>query len=127
MASVLESSIRKQIAAAFKGRLLTGTLRRDTAASLDAKGDAVPGTPDTYTFEGIRESYTAAYRNQAGIPAEDVQILVLLGSVKPATTPDQGDQIKLSNTAWHQIRTIPEIDPAGATAKCQCYVIEDPT
>ena len=38
----------------------------------------------------------------------------------------QGDQIKLSNTNWHQVREIPEVDPAGATSKCQCYEIEDP-
>ena len=81
--------------------------------------------PDNVGAGQILQGGCARYR-QAGIPAEDVQFLVILGSVSPATQPDQGDQIKLSNTPWHQVRTIPEIDPAGATAKCQCYVIEDP-
>lgn len=127
MVSPLESQIKKQVAAAFRGRLLAGTLRRPGGSTLDARGDVVPGTATTYTFEGIRESYSANYRAEAGIPAQDVQFLVLLGSVKAATTPRQGDQIKLSNTDWHQIREVPEIDPAGATAKCQCYQIADPT
>lgn len=127
MASPLESQIRKQVASALRGKLLTGTIRRVGAAVLDANGDPVPGAASTYTFEGIRESYSAVYRSQAGIPAEDVQFLVLIGSVKPATEPRQGDQIKMSNTAWHQVREIPEVDPAGATAKAQCYEIEDPT
>lgn len=127
MASPLESQIKKQVAAAFRGRLLIGTLRRVSASSQDANGDLVPGAPATYAFEGIRESYSARYRAQAGIPEQDVQFLVLLGSVLPVIIPQQGDQIRLSNTGWHQIREIPEIDPAGATAKCQCYAIEDPT
>lgn len=127
MASPLESQIKKQAASAFRGKLLSGTLRRLAVSSLDSNGDLVPGSATEYRFEGIRDSYSAAYRGLAGIPAEDVQFLVLLGSVSPSATPRQGDQIKLSNTGWHQIRGIPEVDPAGATAKCQCYAIEDPS
>lgn len=127
MASPLEAQIKKQVASAFRGKLLSGTLRRVESSSLDANGDLIPGAPSEYRFEGIRDSYSAFYRGQAGIPAQDVRFLVLLGSVSPATTPMQGDQIKLANTGWHQIREIPEIDPAGATANCQCYVIEDPS
>lgn len=126
MASPLESQIKKQVASAFKGKLLTGTLRRVSAAAVDSYGDPVPAAATTYAFDGVRESYSARYRAQAGIPAEDVQFLVLLGSVKPATAPLQGDQIKLSNTDWHQVREIPEVDPAGATAKLQCFVIASP-
>ena len=125
MASPLESQIKKQVASAFRGKLLSGTLRRETATALDERGDPVV-TAATYSFEGIRESYSEYYRAQAGIPEEDVAILVLLGSTSPAVVPTQGDKIKLSNTGWHQVRGIPEIDPAGATAKCRCYLIEDP-
>ena len=124
MASPLESQIKKQVASAFKGKLLTGTLRRVSAAAVNSRGDPVPAAASTYAFEGIRESYSARYREQAGIPVEDVQFLVLLGSTSPATEPRRGDQIKLSNTPWHQVREIPEVDPAGATAKCQCFVID---
>ena len=124
MASPLESQIKAQVAQAFKGKLLAGTIRRVGATTLDNRGNPVPGAVSTFAFEGIRESYSAVYRAQAGIPAEDVQFLVLLGSTTSA--PRQGDQIKLTNTSWHQVRTIPEVDPAGATAKCQCYAIPDP-
>ena len=127
MASPLESQIKKQVASAFKGKLLTGTLRRVSSTALDAKGDEVPGAVATYAFDGIRDSYSARYREQAGIPAEDVQFLVLLGSgTLSGAQPRQGDHIKLSNTGWHQVREVPEVDPAGATAKCQCYAVPDP-
>lgn len=125
MSALLESQIKKQVAAAFKGKLVAGTIRRTAGATLDSLGNLAGGSVSTYAFEGIRESYSAIYRNQAGIPAEDVKFLVLLGST--TITPEQGDQIKLSNTGWHQIREIPEIDPAGATAACQCYAIPDPS
>ena len=127
MVSPLETQVKKQVASAFRGRLLTGTLRRVASSALDTRGDPVPGAAATFAFEGIRESYSARYREQAGIPVEDVQFLVLLGSVSPAPEPRRGDQIKLSNTPWHQVREIPEVDPAGASAKCQCFEIEDPT
>lgn len=126
MVSPLSSQIKKQVASALRGRLLSGTLRRDVPASLDSYGDPVPGTAAEYSFEGIRETYSARYRAQAGIPAEDVSFLVILGSVVPATTPAQGDHIKLENTDWHCVREVPEMDPAGATAKCQCYAVADP-
>lgn len=126
MASPLEAQIKKQVAAAFRGKLIRGTIRRAGAASLDEFGDPVPGAPETFAFEGTRESYSAAYRVQAGIPAEDVKFLVLLGSVRPAASPRRGDHIRLTNTPWHMIREIPEVDPAGATAACQCYSVPDP-
>lgn len=126
MAFPLEAQIKKQVAAAFRGKLIRGTIRRAGDASLDEFGDPVPGAHETFAFEGIRESYSALYRAQAGIPAEDVKFLVLLGSVRPATVPRQGDHIRFTNTPWHMIREIPEIDPAGATSACRAYAVSDP-
>lgn len=124
MASLLESKIKDQVAAAFKGQLLTGTLRRVVSTSLDSLGDPVPGTATTYSFDGIRESFSAAYAAQAGIPITDVKILVIAGSL--SVNPKKDDQIKIEGQ-WHTVREVLGVDPAGATFELQAYEIEDPT
>ena len=123
MPSPLESTIKAQVASAFRGRLISGTIQRDASSTVNTRGDPVTASTSEFTFEGTRDAYSSFYRAQAGVPDEDVQFLVLLGSVKPVTTPLKGDRIKLSNTSWYEVRRIPEIDPAGATAKCQCFPV----
>lgn len=129
--SLLPSALKQTIAKAFKGRLLTGTLRREAVASVNSHGDPVVGTITSFTFEGIRESFSARYKAQSGIPADDVSILVLQGSLKPATTitmDDQGAFIFMGTpwNKWHKIRVVLEIDPAGATARLQCFEVAAP-
>jgi len=124
MVSLLESEIKKTVAAAFKGVLLTGTLRRVASTSVDSFGDPIPGTATTFPFEGIRESFNAAYARQAGIPVTDIKILVIAGSL--TTNPIKGDQI-LIRGQWHQVRALLGRDPADATHELQCYEITDPT
>jgi len=128
MTSLLVSGLKNKIAAAFKGKLTLGTLRRESFTGLDADGDPTGTTTATYTFEGIRESFTARYKAQAGIPDTDVAILILLGSCKPAVTPTQNDKIYLQApwNAWFQVRKVLEIDPAGASARLQAYEIPAP-
>jgi hypothetical protein len=129
MTSPLEGALKAKIAAAFKGKLTLGSIRRDGTTSVDGVGDEVPGTPSTYTFEGIRESFSTYTKAAAGIPDTDVSILVLLGSVKPVTIARQGDQIYLQApwNKWHQVRRVLEIDPAEASQRLQAYEIPDPT
>lgn len=124
MVSLLESSIRAQVAAAFKGVLLTGTLRRVGSSSVDSFGDPVPGAATTFAFDGIRDSFNAAYAAAAGIPVTDVKVLIIAGSL--ATDPVQGDQVNIRDQ-WHEVRAILERDPANATHVLQCFEIEDPT
>jgi len=124
MASLLESKIKDQVASAFKGKLLTGTLRRVASTALDAFGDPIPGTATTYPFDGIRESFNAMYAATAGIPVTDIKVLVIAGSL--SVDPLQGDQILIRNQ-WHEVREILERDPANATHVLQCFEIEDPT
>lgn len=127
--SLLEKQLKKKVASVFKGKLTRGIISRDTGATTNSAGDTVAGSPLTFTFEGIRESFSARYQMQAGIPTTDVSILILLGSVKPATTPQDDDKVYLKApwNAWHQVRRTLEIDPAGATAKLQVYEIPAPT
>lgn len=124
MASLLESEIRRQVASAFSGRLLTCTLRRIASATLDAAGDPVPGSPTTWSFDGIVDTFSAMFAALAGIPVTDVRILVIAGSL--ATTPRQGDQVKVRDE-WFQLRRIVERDPANATYVFAGFRIDDPT
>lgn len=124
MASPLDGLIKRQIASAFKGKLKKGTLRRAVPGGVDDMGDPKPGTVETWPFEGIRESYDALYRVNAGIPDTDVRILVIAGST--AGVPDQGFQVFIEGR-FHQVRKVEGIDPAGATYQLQCFEIADPT
>lgn len=128
MTSLLEGALKTKIAAAFKGKLTVGTIRRETTAAVNSLGDTITPTVATYSFNGIRETFSARYRVQALIPETDVAILVLLGSVVPATTPKQEDLIYLSTpwNKWHKVRNILEIDPAGASCKLQVYEVPAP-
>lgn len=132
MPSLLAGSLRKQIAAGFKGKLLRGTIRRDTAGGLDSLGDPVALTTATFTFEGIREDFSAVYKERAGIPYEDVKILMIAGLIKPATAPRKDDYVNLpdpinGNAArWHRVRKVLAIDPATASHQLQCFPCEAP-
>ncbi len=124
MATLLESKIKAQVAAAFAGKLLTGTLRRIAVTALDDAGNPATTSAATYSFDGIRDTFDARFRAQAQIPETDVKVLIIAGSL--STTPVIDDQIKI-NDVWHQVRAILAVDPAGATYELQVYEIEDPT
>ena len=126
MVSLLESSIRKQVASAFAGKLLTCTLRRASPASLDSFGDPVLGAALSFTFSGIRDSFRLEFALAAGIPVTDAKILIILGSITPAASPRQDDQVKIRDQ-WFQLRKKVSADPAGATEDWAGFEIEDPT
>lgn len=124
MASLIESFIRNEIYKGFKGRLLTGTLRRLTpSAAKDSKGDPVSLTPETFGLEGIVDTYSAFQKAQAGIPESDVKLLVIAGSL--SVRPNKDDQVKFRDT-WYQVRQV-GTDPALATWELQSFEIADPT
>lgn len=126
MASPLESLIKKQVAAALRGKLLTCTLRRAGSTSLDSLGDPVPGAASSFSFDGIRDSFSLAFAQAAGVPVTDARILIVLGSLSPATSPLQDDQVKI-RSQWFQLRSKVAADPAGATEDWAGFEIEDPT
>ena len=75
------SSIRDAVAQGFRGQLLSCTLRRATVTSRDANGDPVATAFRDYPFDGIRETFNAAFAAAAGIPVTDVKILIIAGSL----------------------------------------------
>ncbi len=124
MASLLESAVRKQVTQAFKGKLLSGTLRRVASTAVDSYGDPVPGAATTWSFDGIVDKFSAAFAAQAGIRTTDVRVLIIAGSL--STTPQQDDQVKVRDD-WYQLRDLVERDPANATYIYSAFTIEDPT
>lgn len=124
MVSQLESALRKQVAAALKGQLLTCTLRRVTSSAVNSYGDPVPGTASSWSFDGFVDTFNLAFIKAAGIPTTDVRVLIIMGSL--STSPQQDDQVKVRD-AWYQLRSIVERDPAGAQETWSAYGIEDPT
>lgn len=126
MVSPLVSKIKEQIAKGFKGKLCTGSVRREVTTGVDTKGDVVAGTVTTHGFEGIRGNFNAVYAARAGIPLTDVDILILLGTID--ITPTQNDKIFIGApfNKWHQPRRILEVDPAGASMRIQAYEIPAP-
>lgn len=118
--------IKKQIAAGFKNRLKKGSLRKlALGAGVDALGDPVSGTATLYSFDGIREDFTAMYRAATGIPDTDVKILIIAGSLPAGIEPLQDDYVAIEN-AWYKIRKVLSIDPANATYTLQAFEAKVP-
>ena len=78
-----------------------------------------PGTPTetTYTCKALRLEYSAGYRNQGLVGAEDFKIMILAGSL--ATRPQPGDRITIAAQS-----VIGTIVPASSTG--QKAVTTDP-
>ena len=131
MVSPLEGLIRKQIGKGLGPVLIAGTLRRDNVDSVTAAGDPVVTTYQTYAFKGIRQDFTAFYRQQAGIPDTDVKILILADSI--AVQPQKDDWVNIPDkfnggaARWHRVRKVLEIDPATASYLLQAFVTNAPT
>ncbi|MGB3834819.1 MAG: hypothetical protein WA975_23475 [Mesorhizobium sp.] len=115
--------MKAQIAKGFKGKLKQGVIRRTTAGTVDQWGDPVPGSFQTFGFEGIRESLDARWAAQAGIPETDIAILVLLGST--TIEPKQGDTVQIEGKT-HLVRRVLDVDPASATMRLQAYEVTGP-
>lgn len=123
MVSILDT-LATEVAKGFKGKLMTGLLRRETpSASVDDRGDPTSFTVTTFPFEGIVDTYSAFHKAVAQIPDTDVKVLIIAGSL--ATQPINGDQLQMRGL-WYQVRRF-STDPATATWDCQCPVIQDPT
>jgi len=118
MTSFLAGSLANAIAAGFNGKLLPATLRKVTTTGRDSKGDPVTSTAD-YAVQGLQDSYSAYFRAGAGIPDDDVKLLLIARLCGAA--PAIGDSINI-NGGWFQVRKV-AFDPASATYDCQCFKV----
>lgn len=113
------TGLKKQLARGFKGRLLVGVLTRKENGDVDDRG--IPTTvTSSYRVEGFVDSYSAYYRRNAGIPDNDVKIVLIAGNCD--TDPIKDDRIKFANFPQYQIRAV-ETDPALAHFECQSYSV----
>jgi hypothetical protein len=105
-------TIRTEIKRGFAGKLRACTLMRMVSNAQDDFGDAAAPTKQTWTFDGMRDSFNAAFAAAAGIPTSDVRILIIAGSL--ATEPRIDDKIQCEGR-WFQLRQRVALDPATAT------------
>jgi hypothetical protein len=105
-------TIRTEIHKGFAGKLRTCTLMRMVSDGQDELGDALTPTKKTWTFDGMRDSFNAAFAAAAGIPVTDVRILIIAGSL--AVEPRIDDKIQCEGR-WFQLRSRVSVDPATAT------------
>jgi len=123
MASLLEGQIAKAIYAGFKGKLLTGTLRREIpGGSNDEHGDPETITVSTYDLQGFADEYSDAFKAQAGIPVADLKVCIFAQSL--SVRPAKDDQVRFGST-WYQLRKV-ATDPATALWTCQAFEIPEP-
>ncbi len=124
MGDLLTGKIAKAIFKGFKGRLLTGELRREAQSGpLDELGDPTIGGINYFAIEGFTDQYSAFYRKNAGIPETDLKVNIFSES-SLGLTPRKDDKVFFSPT-WYQLRQV-GVDPAGALYECQSFVIEPP-
>lgn len=123
---LLDGDLQAQIWKGFKGKLLTGTLRRDgvpESGGLDSHGDPIDTTPTTWSIQGLVDNYTKYAKAQAGIPEADVKVLILAGQ-NPSLRPVKDDRVLLGGR-WYQLRNA-STDPAIAVWECQAFECEAP-
>lgn len=124
MPGLLEGQIAKAIFKGFKGKLLKGTLRRETlGTTLDTFGDPTGATVTSYSIEGFVSGYSAFYRATAGIPETDVKVNIFAQS-SPGLVPSKDDLVQFQGT-WYQLRSA-NVDPATALYACQAFVTVAP-
>lgn len=129
MAGLLDG-LAKAVFSGFKGKLLTGTLRRDTpSATLDENGDPDSYDPTTWAVQGFTDGYSDSFRMKAGIPIEDVKVCIFGASLPAGIRPKKDDRVSLTFkgvTTWYQLRGRVDTDPAQALWECQAYVCPEP-
>lgn len=125
---LLDGGIAKAIYKGFKGKLLKGQLRVETAVGgLDDAGDPIASTVAYYRVEGFVDLFSEFYKKQAGIPDSDMKVSIFSASV-PGVEIQKDHKIWLKGNfgvKWYQVR-VPRIDPAGALWECQAFEIEAP-
>ena len=122
MASPLDK-MKAQIAKGMGKMLFPATVWRYVPGEgVDEWGDANKGSWVSYPAKGIVEEYDDAYRATAMIPATDVKILLLAGTVAVDVRKD--DVIFIREAFW-QARAV-KTDPASATWGIQAYGISRP-
>lgn len=125
---LLDGDLSSQIYDGFKGRLLTGEVRRKvrpTSGANDAHGDPLEVDEDQWSIEGFIDTFSRFTRARAGIPDSTVKLCVFAQSA-PDWTPHKDDLVRVG-VQWTKLTGGPlDIDPAGALWTLDADRIEAP-
>lgn len=122
--ALLTGEIANKIFKGFKGKLLSGELRRETpSTAVDEYGDPLVPTNSYTAIEGFVSGYDEQFRAESGIPDTDVKVNIFAKSA-PSLTPNKDDKV-LMNGQWYQLRKV-KTDPATALWVCQSFAIDPP-
>ena len=128
---LLDGDLQSAIYEGFRGRLLSGALRRQVtgeSTALDSHGDPIDLAPELIPLEGFIDYYSAFARAQAGIPDTDLKVCILAGSA-PSLTPRLGNQVRFdfaTGARWFEIKGPCDTDPATALWVCRSFECEAP-
>ena len=124
MAGLLTGKIAKAIFNGFKGKLLSGELRRETPVPiLDEFGDPTDETVAYFAIEGFTDEFSDFYRAQANIPDTDL-IVAIFAQSSPGLVPNKDDIVTFKGK-WYQLRA-QKVDPADALFECRAFEIPPP-
>ena len=115
--------IAAEVASAFEGQLITGTLIKVSAGARTPgalTGGANP-TEASYSFNGIIMERSDTRKNGTLVSEGGQSALVLGGSLPAGIIPEQNDKIVLEGTTFRIIE-VPKRDPAAATYECAIEV-----
>jgi hypothetical protein len=122
--SLLEGELRDAVAEALRDELLSGTLRRTEralSAGRDEHGDPTDLVQRSWDVVGFVEGYSEAFRAQAGIPATDVRVNLLAGTLPATVRPTPDDRVEVGGKTY-QLRRV-QTDPATALFDCQAFEV----
>ncbi|HEY5412056.1 MAG TPA: hypothetical protein VIJ94_15145 [Caulobacteraceae bacterium] len=128
MPGLLNGQLSKAIYAGFRGKLLKGQLWRSViseSGGLDARGDPLSTSPQTWNCQGFVENYDDAYRARAGIPETDSKVNIFAASLPNGVAPLKDDKVKMG-IGWWQLRKV-GTDPATALWTCQAFECRAPS
>lgn len=111
MASLLEGQLKRQVANAFRGKLLRGKGYKMTSTATDANGDPVASVVSSYNVEGSIDKYSTYTQTALQIPDTDMQVILIAGLC--AAEPVEGDLLFLRGKWW--VLGKRDTDPAEAT------------
>lgn len=114
--------IATQVSGAFAGQLLPATLTREVVTGYDPVTDTETTETQTYTSEGVVESYSDELIANGVVQTNDRKIMLLsqpLGTEpSPGDSDTQPDKITIEGKTFTVVG-IPDRDPASATYTIQ--------
>lgn len=121
MAGILDT-IAAEVFKGFKGKLLTGTLKRVSpveSGGLDRFGDPIDQSVTTWTCEGFVDLSAKGFKGQDRVPKGDATVYIFGRSLSGGSVrPELDDKVQFGGD-WYQLRSEIRTDPATALWECR--------